>query len=136
MESLIDALLWREIISSVFILAGSGFMLIARIGLLRLPDFYIRMSAITKGGTMGLGLILTGMAIYFNQPDMLVKVAVIICFSFITAPVAGHVIARTAVHLKIPFWKRTDLREFGTYMDECKDCENLSDEEKKPDPGI
>ncbi|MFC5271890.1 monovalent cation/H(+) antiporter subunit G [Adhaeribacter terreus] len=135
MENIWNAILWRELISSFFILAGSGFMLIASIGLLRLPDFYIRMSAITKGGTLGLGLILTGMAVYFNQPDMLLKVVVIICFSFITAPVAGHVITRTAVHLKIPFWKKTDLREFREYQANCEPCENLTDEEKKSETG-
>ncbi|HSI91659.1 MAG TPA: monovalent cation/H(+) antiporter subunit G [Adhaeribacter sp.] len=131
MEDFFRPGLIREIISSFFILTGSGFMLIASIGLLRFPDFYIRMSAITKGGTLGLGLILTGMGIYFNQPDMLLKVVVITCFSFITAPVAGHVIARTAVHLKIPFWKRTNLEEFTPYLDHCAACENLADEESR-----
>ncbi len=130
METIEEGLIWREIISSFFILAGSAFMLIASIGLLRFPDFYIRMSAITKGATLGLGLILTGMGIYFNQPDMLVKVAVIIAFSFVTSPVAAHVIGRTAVHLKIPFWRKTNLEEFKEYLEKCEPCETKADEEK------
>lgn len=112
----IDLLLLREIISSIFILSGTIFMLIATIGLLRFPDFYIRMSAITKGATLGVGLILSGMGIYFNEPDMFVKVLIIILFTFLTSPVAAHVIARTAVQNNVPFWKNTELKEFQDYL--------------------
>lgn len=112
----INFLLVREIISSVFIIIGVMFMLISTIGLLRFPDFYIRMSAITKGATLGLGFILSGMGIYFNEPDMFLKVVLIIGFTFITSPVAAHVIGRTAVRNKIPFWDRTNLDEFKDYL--------------------
>lgn len=109
-------LLLREIASSCLILLGVVFMLISSIGILRLPDFYIRMSAITKGATLGVGLILLGMAIYFNQADIFFKVFIIITFIFITAPVAAHVIARTAVHNRVPFWKETNLQAFQDYL--------------------
>lgn len=118
MPDTIDFLLIREIISSVFILAGVIFMLISTIGLLRLPDFYIRMSAITKGATLGVGLILSGMGIYFNEADMLFKVFIIIVFTFLTAPIAAHVIGRTAVHGKVSFWHKTNLEEFEEYLKE------------------
>jgi multicomponent Na+:H+ antiporter subunit G len=116
----IDFLLVREIISSIFILAGVIFMLISTFGLLRLPDFYIRMSAITKGATLGLGLILLGMGIFFNEADMALKVFAIILFTFLTAPIAAHVIGRTAVHNKVRFWKETNLEEFQAYLEEEK----------------
>ncbi|MDX5436531.1 MAG: monovalent cation/H(+) antiporter subunit G [Pontibacter sp.] len=116
MEDAIDWLLVREIVSCVFILTGVMFMLIASIGLLRFPDFYIRMSAITKGATLGLGLILIGMGIYFNKPDVLLKVLAVTAFTFITAPVAAHVIGRTAVQNRIPFWSRTNISEFTGYL--------------------
>lgn len=112
----IDFLLIREIVSSVLIIFGVIFMVISSIGLLRFPDFYIRMSAITKGATLGIGLILTGMGIYFNQPDMFLKVLLIIGFTFLTQPVAAHVIGRTAVRNKIPFWENTNLEEFQDYL--------------------
>ncbi|PVY40739.1 monovalent cation/H(+) antiporter subunit G [Pontibacter virosus] len=112
----INFLLIREIISSVLIIVGVMFMLISTIGLLRFPDFYIRMSAITKGATLGLGFILSGMGIYFNEPDMLLKVMLIIGFTFLTSPVAAHVIGRTAVRNKIPFWQPTNLEEFKEYL--------------------
>ena len=48
---------FQELISTILISAGGLFIVIAAIGILKLPDFYIRMSAITKAGTMGVGLI-------------------------------------------------------------------------------
>lgn len=118
METTINWLLVREIISCVLILAGVGFMLVATIGLLRFPDFYIRMSAITKGATLGLGLILLGIGIYFNQPGILLKMLAVIAFTFMTAPVAAHVIGRAAVKNQIPFWRKTNLKEFERYLQE------------------
>jgi multicomponent Na+:H+ antiporter subunit G len=112
----VNFLLIREIISSVLILIGVVFMFIASIGLLRFPDFYIRMSAITKGATMGLGLILSGLGIYFNKPDLFLKVVLIIGFTLLTSPVAAHVISRTAVRNKIPFWAKTNLHELQDYL--------------------
>ncbi len=106
----------KEIISCSFIMMGVIFMLISTIGLLRFPDFYIRMSTITKGSTLGVGLILLGLGIYFNQPDIMLKVLAIIMFTFITSPVAAHVISRTAVKNNTPFWNRTNLKEFEGYL--------------------
>lgn len=120
METGLDWQLVREVISCVFILMGTGFMLVSTIGLLRFPDFYIRMSAITKGATLGVGLILLGLAVYFNEPDILLKALAIIVFTIITAPVAAHVIGRTAVQNKIPFWSKTNLKEFQEYLEREK----------------
>ncbi|ARS37748.1 Na+/H+ antiporter subunit G [Pontibacter actiniarum] len=117
MEASIDWNMVREVVSCVLILAGVGFMLTSTIGLLRFPDFYIRMSAITKGATLGVGLILLGMGIYFNQPGILLKVLAVIVFTFMTAPVAAHVIGRTAVQNRIPFWNKTNTKEFEQYLE-------------------
>ncbi|GAB3196690.1 multicomponent Na+:H+ antiporter subunit G [Pontibacter aydingkolensis] len=130
----------KEVVSCVFILAGVIFMLISTIGLLRFPDFYIRMSAITKGASLGVGLILLGLGIYFNQPDIMLKVLAIITFIFITAPVAAHVISRTAVRNHSPFWNKTNLKEFEEYqeklhLDKIKNHDRYREEqktEKKP----
>jgi multicomponent Na+:H+ antiporter subunit G len=126
----------KEIVSCVFIMVGVIFMLIATIGLLRLPDFYIRMSTITKGSTLGVGLILMGLGIYFNQPDIMLKVLAIIVFTFITSPVAAHVISRTAVKNNTPFWSKTNLKEFEGYLekqhlDKIKNHDKYKDELKE-----
>ncbi|QCR21987.1 monovalent cation/H(+) antiporter subunit G [Pontibacter sp. SGAir0037] len=106
----------KEIISSAFILAGVFFMLVAAIGLLRLPDFYTRMSAITKGATLGMGFIVVGIGVYFNDTEIMLKILGILFFTLITSPVAAHAITRSAIHKKVTLWKKTNIEEFETYL--------------------
>lgn len=53
-----------ELVSSVMIVAGPGFYLAGSIGLLRLPDLYSRLHALTKADNLGLGLLAAGLALY------------------------------------------------------------------------
>jgi multicomponent Na+:H+ antiporter subunit G len=108
--------LFLEIVSSVFIIAGVAFMIISVVGIIRLPDFYIRMSAITKASTLGIGLILIGIGIYFNEPLLAGKVLIIILFMLLTSPVSAHIIARAAFKDRVPLWKKTFIDEYRPYL--------------------
>lgn len=101
----------QELISTIFIVLGGLFIVVAALGILKLPDFYIRMSAITKAGTMGVGLIAIGIAINFNDLIISFKSFVIITFMLATAPVAAHIIARAAYKQGIPFWGKNLVDE-------------------------
>lgn len=103
--------LFIEIICSIFILIGVLFMLIAAIGMVRLPDFYVRNSASAKATTMGLGFILVGIGIYRNDLQVMLEIAAILFFILLISPLAAHVISRSAIKTKVPFLKNTDLRE-------------------------
>lgn len=46
-----------------FMLAGSAFFVTAALGLLRFPDLYSRLHAVTKTDTLGLGLLVLGLAL-------------------------------------------------------------------------
>ena len=117
--------LLQEIFSTVFIAAGAIFIMIASLGILRLPDFYIRMSAITKAGTMGVGLIAIGIAIYFNNLTISTKAFVIITFMLLTAPVAAHIIARAAYKQGIPFWGQNLIDELDEVVKKRNRLEQL-----------
>lgn len=115
----------QEIVSTIFIIAGAIFIMIASLGILRLPDFYIRMSAITKAGTMGVGLIAVGIAVYFNNFDISTKAFVIISFMLLTAPVAAHIIARAAYKQGIPFWGQNLVDELDEIVKKRDSLEKL-----------
>jgi len=102
----------KEVIVSFFLLSGTFFMLIASIGIIRLPDFYIRMSVVTKASTIGLGLMMIGAGIYFNTLEALIKVIAIVIFIIATSPIAAHIISKAASQIKVPFWKKTDLTDY------------------------
>lgn len=121
----------QDIFTYGSIFTGVFFILIAGAGIIRLPDFYIRMSAITKAGTMGVGFILLGISIHFNDLTIAIKSFVILSFMLLTAPVAAHIISRAAYLKKVPFWERN---LFDQLADRVK---LLAETEKKSrnDPG-
>lgn len=119
-----------EIISSFFILAGVIFIVISGIGLIRLPDFYIRISAITKAITLGITLLLIGIGIYFNDLVIAGKVITIFFFMTLTSPVSAHIIARAATKNKVPFWDKTVLDDFNPYLEKQQQEREAAEEEK------
>lgn len=95
------------LLSSVFLLVGSALCLIAAIGVLRLPDFFMRLHAATKAGVAGAGLVLIGVAFAEPSMSMWVKVAVGIAFMLLTTPIAGHLLGRAGYVAGVPLWGGT-----------------------------
>ncbi len=104
-----------EIISAILIGFGVLFVVIGAVGLLRLPDYYIRVSAITKAATVGVACIMIGVAIYFNEVSLAVKAIAIVVFLLITSPIAAHIISRAAYNEGVPLWKKTVINEYEEY---------------------
>jgi multicomponent Na+:H+ antiporter subunit G len=90
---------------------GALAVLFASIGVLRMPDFYLRLSVTVKAATMGVGVFLIATAIIFPVTEVATKVIAIIFFLLLTVPVAAHMIARTAYRSGISIWK-------GTWLDD------------------
>lgn len=101
-----------------FSTVGSLFILLAAIGLVRMPDFYLRVSVTTKAVTLGVGLVLIGAAVHFNEISVTSRVTAIIIFLFLTAPVAAHVITRAAYFTGTQLWKKSIVDDLeGRYED-------------------
>lgn len=101
-------------INAFCMLIGSLFILIAAIGILRMPDMLMRMHAATKAGTLGAGLILIGVMFHFQKWTVSIEAVLTIIFIFITAPIASHLLARAAYFRGIKLTKSTitdELRE-------------------------
>lgn len=54
---------WREILSWLPLLIGVAFFVAGTLGLLRFPDIFSRLHAVTKADTLGLGLIVLGLSL-------------------------------------------------------------------------
>lgn len=90
---------------------GALAILIASVGIIRMPDFYLRLSVTVKASTLGVGLLLTCAAIIFPEVSVTTKAIAIIFFLVLTAPVAAHMIGRVAYHKGIQRWKDTYIDE-------------------------
>lgn len=96
-----------DIIIAILSTIGACAILIASIGILRMPDFYLRLSVTVKAATLGSGLLLLSAAIYFPQVSVTTKAIAIIFFLILTAPVSAHMIGRAAYFIGTPLWKGT-----------------------------
>jgi multicomponent Na+:H+ antiporter subunit G len=94
----------QDVVATGLLVAGGAFMLLAAVAVLRMPDLYMRMSATTKAGTMGMGLLLLGTVVHFGEVEVAIRAAAVIFFGFLTAPVAAHLIARAAFFSDVPLW--------------------------------
>lgn len=104
-----------NILTTVCMLIGSLFILIAAIGILRMPDLLMRMHAATKAGTLGTGLILIGVIFHFQYWNVTIEALLTILFIYITAPIASHLLARAA------YFRGVKLAKI-TITDELKGC--------------
>ena len=77
-----------EYIVMGLLLLGSFLVLVAGIGVLRMPDLFLRMSATAKAGTLGTGLMVLAAAIYFNEFAIYTRAFALIVFLISTAPVS------------------------------------------------
>ncbi len=102
---------------------GSVFILIAALGIYRMPDFYTRLSVTVKAGTLGVGCILAAVAIYFYDFAVSTKVFAIIFFLFITSPVAAYMISRTAFVSGIKMFNTTLFDKEGEERGEIQEEE-------------
>lgn len=84
-----------EIIISFLLLAGSFFMMVSAIGILRFKDLYSRLHAGAKAGSFALLLIIAGATLFFNSPIVYLKGVFIVVFIYLTAPLAAHTIVKS-----------------------------------------
>jgi multicomponent Na+:H+ antiporter subunit G len=85
-----------NILSSILILAGVFFYLAGSIGLLRLPDLYSRLHALTKADNLGLGLLIAGLALHAQDLLIMLKLLLIWLAVLAASATSAHLIARQA----------------------------------------
>ncbi len=79
-------------------LVGSALLLVAALGLFRLPDALARQHAATKGGTLALWLILFGVSLEAGDAAWWWRGLIIVVLLLLTLPLSSHMLARAAVH--------------------------------------
>lgn len=109
----------------VFVLLGVGLLLIAAIGIVSMPDLFLRMSAATKAATLGAASLLLAAALHFGELSIIAQVTATIFFLFLTAPVGAHIIGRAAYRKgKAPLYEGTILDELAAYEQSRKEENN------------
>ena len=100
-----NLLLIAEALISLLLVLGSLFAFTGSLGMLLFKDFFMRLHGPTKGTTLGIGCILIASMVYFTlyQQEPHFQELLITLFLFITAPVTGHILAKTGLHMHLKY---------------------------------
>ena len=94
-----------EIFAVILILSGLIFFIAGSIGLLRLPDAYSRLHALTKADNVGLGLLVLGLMLLSSHVLMAVKLLLVWVLVMASSAASAHLIARSARQRERGEWK-------------------------------
>lgn len=95
-----------SLIAIVLILAGLFFLVVAAIGMLRLPDVFTRSHALSLTDSLGAFLVLAGLAIYQGFSLNLLKILVVLALIYLLNPVISHATIRAALRSGLKPWVR------------------------------
>jgi multicomponent Na+:H+ antiporter subunit G len=86
-----------DLISTLLLAAGTFFVFVGGLGVMRMPDFYTRMHAASLTDTGGAALIIAGLLLQGGLTLAPVKLLAIFLFLFLTSPTASYALANAAL---------------------------------------
>ena len=95
-----------DVLTTILLLAGAFFFFAGTLGLLRFPDVYTRLHALTKADNVGLGLIVLGLAIQSDTLAGAGKLLLIWFLVMLAGASSANLIARGALRRGIRLWKQ------------------------------
>ena len=99
-----------DILGAVLLATGGFFFLAGTLGLLRFPDVYTRLHALTKVDNLGLGFVVLAMMLRADSIAVVFKLALIWALALLATATAGYLIAHSARHHGIAPWQRPEDR--------------------------
>lgn len=96
---------WIELASALLLSSGSLFFIAGTVGLLRFPDAFTRLHAVTKADNLGLGMLVAGLILRAASWQAAVKLLSVWLLVLVASSTACHLIARAALHRGNVPWK-------------------------------
>ena len=93
------------VVSGAMLVLGFGFVFAGVIGILRLPDFYCRLHAMGKCDTLGVALMLGGLAVHEGVSLTSFKMLLVLLFVSLANPTATHALGRAAIRAGLVPWR-------------------------------
>jgi multicomponent Na+:H+ antiporter subunit G len=100
------SLSWLQALGDLLVAAGLFFVLAGVVGVLRLPDFYTRLHATGKCDTLGVGLMVLGLALQQPALHQALKMLLVLLFVALANPTATHALGRAALRSGLEPWTR------------------------------
>lgn len=100
-----NALEWFQ---AALLIGGVAFFIVGSIGVLRFPDVFTRVHALTKADNLGLGLIVFGLLPSAGSPAGALKLLLVWLLALLASATAGYLVARSALRRGITPWRKED----------------------------
>lgn len=100
-----------EILMATCLITGTFFTLVAALGVLRMPDIYMRTHAATKAGTFGIGMIVLAVALFFKETAVTSRVVGIMLFIIMTTPAAAHLLGKIIMKSPYRMWRNPNHKD-------------------------
>ena len=111
-----------RIVIDILICLSILFAFAGVVGMIRMPDSFMRMHSSTNITTFGvLGVLIGGIlysVIYLKDISMVIKLAALIVFYLVTSPIAAHAIGRAAYRSKTPKSPNTIVDKYGEDLED------------------
>ena len=91
----------------ILIVTGLFFFLSGTLGILRFPDFYTRLHALTKADNLGLGFVVAGLAVQAADVVSVVKLVLVWLFVVAGSSASCYLISRSASRHGMEPWNRS-----------------------------
>ena len=96
---------------SIFLLSGGVFTFLAALGIYRFPDTLSRLHAASKASSLGVGLVMLAVLVFFTAWQVKLQAFLIIFAVFLTLPISSHLIGRVVYFLSYRGQARMDVDE-------------------------
>ena len=106
----------RTILGAILIASGVLTMVVATIGIFRFKYVLSRMQAAALVDTLGILLLLTGLAVLSGFSVLSAKTVLIIVFLWLASPVTSHLIAKTEVMTNPDIKKECEVTDHDDHL--------------------
>jgi multicomponent Na+:H+ antiporter subunit G len=94
-----------DLLSGALLIAGAVFFFAGTVGLLRFPDVYTRLHALTKADNLGLGFVATGLALRADSLAVVLKLAIVWALVMVSSSISCQLVARKARRDGVEPWR-------------------------------
>lgn len=94
-----------DLLQGLLLIAGTAFFLVGTLGILRFPDVYTRIHALTKADNLGLGLVVFGLLLGAESLPVAMKLLLIWGLALLASATAGYLVARAARRRGVRPWR-------------------------------
>jgi multicomponent Na+:H+ antiporter subunit G len=95
-----------DLAAAGLLVSGLFFVLVGILGVLRLPDFYARLHATSKCDTLGLALMVAGVALMTGAQWKTLKIVLIVVIVALVNSTTAHALGRAAFRSGLRPWSR------------------------------